>query len=45
MSKNREHKDLIVALDIGTSKIVCIVGEVKEDGQLGVIGVGIQESS
>ena len=45
MSKNKENKDLIVALDIGTSKIVCIVGEVKPDNTLEVIGVGMQESS
>ncbi|MBI5918746.1 MAG: cell division protein FtsA [Nitrosomonadales bacterium] len=45
MSKNREHKDLIVGLDIGTSKIVCIVGEVKPEGTLEVIGRGMQESS
>jgi cell division protein FtsA len=45
MSKNKENKDLVVALDIGTSKIVCIVGEVKPDDTLEVIGVGMQESS
>jgi cell division protein FtsA len=44
-SKNREGKELIVALDIGTSKIVTIVGEVKEENTLEVIGVGMQESS
>ena len=45
MSKNRETKDLIVGLDIGTSKIVAIVGEVKPDGALEVVGVGMNESS
>jgi len=45
MSKNRETKNLIVGLDIGTSKIVAIVGEVKPEGSLEVIGVGMHESS
>jgi cell division protein FtsA len=45
MSKNRETKNLIVGLDIGTSKIVTIVGEIKPEGTLEVIGVGMHESS
>lgn len=45
MSKNRETKNLIVGLDIGTSKIVTIVAEVKPEGTLEVIGVGMHESS
>ena len=45
MSKNRETKNLIVGLDIGTSKIVTIVGEIKPEGTLEVIGVGTHESS
>jgi len=45
MNKNREVKDLIVGLDIGTSKIVTIVAEVKAEGTLEVIGVGMHESS
>lgn len=32
--------DLIVGLDIGTSKVLVIVAEVKDDGALSVIGVG-----
>jgi cell division protein FtsA len=44
-SKNRETKNLIVGLDIGTSKIVAIVGEIKPEGTLEVIGVGMHESS
>ena len=38
-------KNLIVGLDIGTSKIVTIVAEVKPEGTLEVIGVGMHESS
>src|SRR6266403_4833773 len=45
MSKNKETKNLIVGLDIGTSKIVAIVGEVKPDGMLEVIGMGMHQSS
>src|SRR5512145_3042286 len=45
MSKNRESKNLIVALDIGTSKIACIVAEIRPEGTLEVIGAGMHESS
>ncbi|MDO8811828.1 MAG: cell division protein FtsA, partial [Gallionella sp.] len=44
MSRNKETKNLVVGLDIGTSKIVAIVGEVKPDGMLEVIGMGMHES-
>ncbi|MDO9449929.1 MAG: cell division protein FtsA [Rugosibacter sp.] len=37
-------RDLIVGLDIGTSKIVAIVGEVDGEGRLSVLGMGMQES-
>ncbi|MDE2343956.1 MAG: cell division protein FtsA [Betaproteobacteria bacterium] len=41
MAKNRENRSLIVALDIGTSKIVVIVAEAMPDGQgFEVIGLG-----
>ena len=45
MSKNKDSKNLIVGLDIGTSKIVSIVAELKQEGTLEVIGVGMHESS
>lgn len=45
MSRNKEAKNLVVGLDIGTSKIVAIVGEVKPDGVMEVIGMGMHESS
>ncbi len=44
MIKNKEDKKLIVGLDIGTSKIVAIVAELKPDGFLNIIGLG-QHSS
>ena len=31
---------MLVGLDIGTSKIVAIVAEVLEDGQLNIVGMG-----
>jgi cell division protein FtsA len=44
MSKPRDPKNLIVGLDIGTSKIVCIVAEVQPEGTLEVIGMGSNPS-
>jgi len=40
----KTDKELLVALDIGTSKITAIVGEVQEDGELEVIGFGSHPS-
>ena len=41
---SKQDKELVVALDIGTSKIVAIVGEVQDDGELEVIGFGSHPS-
>ncbi|OHC68568.1 MAG: cell division protein FtsA, partial [Rhodocyclales bacterium GWA2_65_20] len=38
-------RELIVGLDIGTSKIVAIVAELNEEGRLAILGLGSQESS
>lgn len=40
----KEDRNLIVGLDIGTSKVVVLVGEVQADGQLNIIGFGTHES-
>jgi cell division protein FtsA len=40
MNKAREGKNLIVGLDIGTSKIAATVGEITPDGRLDIIGMG-----
>jgi len=40
MSKIRENKDLIVGLDIGTSKIVALVAEALPEGGINIIGMG-----
>ncbi len=43
MSRKTE-KNLIVGLDIGTSKVVAIVGEIGADGTLEIIGIGSHPS-
>jgi cell division protein FtsA len=40
----KSDRDVIVGLDIGTSKVVAIVGEVTSDGTIEVIGLGSQVS-
>src|SRR6056300_257900 len=40
----RPDKNLIVGLDIGTSKVVAIVGEVNEEGNIEVVGIGSHPS-
>jgi cell division protein FtsA len=40
----RSDRNLIVGLDIGTSKVVAIVGEIKPDGALEIIGIGSHPS-
>lgn len=41
---SKENKELIVALDIGTSKIVAVVAELTPDGRMEILGIGSQES-
>jgi cell division protein FtsA len=36
----RDSKNIIVGLDIGTSKVVAVVAEIKDDGTLNVVGLG-----
>ena len=43
MSK-RGEKNLIVGLDIGTSKVVAIVGEINEMDEIEVVGIGMYPS-
>jgi cell division protein FtsA len=40
----RNDKNLLVGLDIGTSKIAALVGELKDDDQIEIIGVGTHPS-
>ncbi len=36
----KTEKNFIVGLDIGTSKVVAMVGEVRDDGEIEIIGLG-----
>jgi cell division protein FtsA len=40
----KESRNLIVGLDIGTSKIVALVAELDDNGAINVLGVGTQDS-
>ena len=40
----RDSKDLIVGLDIGTSKVVAVVAEMHPDGRYEIVGLGQHES-
>lgn len=40
----KPNRDLIVGIDIGTSKVVTIVGEVTNDNKLNIVGVGSHPS-
>ena len=44
MSKTRDSRNLIVGLDIGTSKIVAIVADILPDGGFEIIGLGTHPS-
>ena len=39
-----DRENMIVGLDIGTSKVVAIVGQINEDGGLHVVGIGSHKS-
>ncbi|MEI7950098.1 MAG: cell division protein FtsA [Gammaproteobacteria bacterium] len=41
---NQNSNNMIVGLDIGTSKVVAIVGEMNADGSLSIIGIGRHRS-
>ncbi|OGO94429.1 MAG: cell division protein FtsA [Coxiella sp. RIFCSPHIGHO2_12_FULL_42_15] len=40
----KQNQNLVVALDIGTSKIAALVGEVNSDNELEIVGVGTHPS-
>ncbi len=42
---SKEYKDLIVGLDIGTSKVTCVVAENRADGRLDVVGLSTHPMS
>jgi len=41
----KEYKDLVVGLDIGTSKIMVVVAEITAEGQLKLAGLGVAPSN
>ena len=41
---SRDNKEIIVGLDIGTTKVVALVAEVSPEGRLNIIGMGSQDS-
>ena len=40
----KEHKNLIIGLDIGTTKVVALVADLQPDGRLEILGMGGHES-
>ncbi|NIB40054.1 cell division protein FtsA [Pseudomaricurvus alkylphenolicus] len=44
MAQANENR-MIVGLDIGTSKVVAIVGEISSDGELEIVGIGSHRST
>ena len=40
----RSEQGMIVGLDIGTSKVVAIVGAINDEGKLEVVGIGSHPS-
>ena len=43
MTKSAE-RNLVIGLDVGTSKVVATVGEITADNKLSIVGVGSQVS-
>jgi len=41
----KEYKDLVIGLDIGTSKVMVVVAEVLGGGELKIAGLGVSHSS
>ena len=45
MANNTKNSNMVVGLDIGTSKVVCIVGKYNESNKLEIISLGSYPSS
>ena len=45
MAKNIVKDEFIVALDIGTTKVLCLVADYDEDGELRLVGIGQEACS
>ena len=42
---NVKSTDTLVALDIGTSKVLCLVADIDDKGELRIIGIGNEPCS
>ena len=40
----KDYKDIVVGLDIGTSKIMAVVAEILPGGELKLVGLGVAPS-
>src|SRR4030095_6522605 len=45
MAKKKSEENIIIGLDVGTTKICTIVAQVREDGRLNILGVGKSPST
>jgi len=41
----KSDKNMLIGLDIGTSKVVAIVGEINGEGEIEIIGLGSHPSN
>ncbi len=44
MARKQQASNMVVGLDIGTSKIAAIIGKIKSDGEIEVVGMGTHPS-
>ncbi|MCF6254372.1 MAG: cell division protein FtsA, partial [Thiomicrorhabdus sp.] len=44
MARKQQASNMVVGLDIGTSKIAAIIGKIKSDGGIEVVGMGTHPS-
>ncbi|GKT11687.1 MAG: cell division protein FtsA [Thiomicrorhabdus sp.] len=44
MARKQQTSNMVVGLDIGTSKIAAIIGKIKPDGEIEVVGMGTHPS-
>ncbi len=44
MARKQQTSNMVVGLDIGTSKIAAIIGKIKSDGEIEVVGMGTHPS-
>ena len=42
---NEKYENLIAALDIGTSKVIAVIGHINSEGLTEIIGIGMHHST